>query len=124
LKTAAGTALIEQNCRRFQVEKCHSNSRYSTDILRNLPASDRIFIGGSGGTLKLNDTCSAWPGVSRCWLWLPGTSQHGLGDWLKESGSWNYQLLQALSCRCSEAQLRQPACSGIQSMILTANRLI
>jgi len=47
-KTAAGTALIEQNCRRFQVENVISIHGSAPEILDHLPVPNRIFIGGSG----------------------------------------------------------------------------
>ena len=95
-KTAAGTALIEQNCRRFQVENVISIHGSAPSILHHLPVPDRIFIGGSGGNLsQILDTCSnlATGGVLVLAL---ATLEHlntALG-WLNERGRWNYQLLQ------------------------------
>lgn len=95
-KTAAGTTLIEQNCRRFQVENVISIHGTAPDILHHLPDPDRIFIGGSGGNLsQILDACSrlAPGGVLVMAL---ATLEHlntALG-WLSRSGMWNHQLLQ------------------------------
>lgn len=51
-KTSAGSALIEQNCQRFQVQNVISIHGSAPEILYHLPTPDRIFIGGSGGNLK------------------------------------------------------------------------
>jgi precorrin-6Y C5,15-methyltransferase (decarboxylating) len=125
-KTAAGTALIEQNCRRFQVENVISIHGTAPDILRNLPASDRIFIGGSGGNLsQILDTSSRLAPGGVVVLAL-ATLEHlnmALG-WLKERGSWNYQLLQVqLSRSVPVAQLTRFAPLNPVT-ILTATRLI
>jgi len=49
IEKTAGTALIEQNCRRFQVENVISIHGSAPEILHHLPVPNRIFIGGSGG---------------------------------------------------------------------------
>jgi precorrin-6Y C5,15-methyltransferase (decarboxylating) len=51
-KTAMGTALIEQNMQRFQVENVISIHGSAPEMLYRLPHPDRIFIGGSGGDLS------------------------------------------------------------------------
>lgn len=50
-KTAAGMALIGQNCQRFQVENLVAVHGSAPEALLQLPDPDRIFIGGSGGQL-------------------------------------------------------------------------
>lgn len=125
-KTAAGTALIEQNCRRFQVENVISIHGTAPDILRNLPASDRIFIGGSGGNLsQILDTCSRMAPGGVVVLAL-ATLEHlntALG-WLKKSGNSNYQLLQVqLSRSVPVAQLTRFAPLNPVTL-LTATRLV
>lgn len=125
-KTTAGTALIEQNCRRFQVENVISIHGTAPDILRNLPASDRIFIGGSGGNLsQILDVCSRLAPGGVVVLAL-ATLEHlntALG-WLKERSSWNYQLLQVqLSRSVPVAQLTRFAPLNPVT-ILTAIRLV
>ncbi|WP_448565030.1 precorrin-6y C5,15-methyltransferase (decarboxylating) subunit CbiE [Trichothermofontia sp.] len=50
-KTAAGQALIAQNCDRFQVTNVHLIPGNAPVVLADLPRPDRIFIGGSGGQL-------------------------------------------------------------------------
>jgi precorrin-6Y C5,15-methyltransferase (decarboxylating) len=57
-KTAAGQTLIEQNCRRFQVENVTRVQGEAPCCLKDLPDPDRIFIGGSGGhLLEMLDYC-------------------------------------------------------------------
>lgn len=57
-KTAAGQALITQNCDRFQVSNIHPIAGSAPAVLANLPPPDRIFIGGSGGhLLPILETC-------------------------------------------------------------------
>ena len=95
-KTAAGTTLISQNCRRFQVENVISIHGTAPDILQHLPVPDRVFIGGSGGNLsQILDTCSSLAPGGVLVLAL-ATLEHlntALG-WFKNRGMWNYQLLQ------------------------------
>lgn len=50
-QTAAGQALIAQNCDRFQVSNVYPIAGSAPAVLANLPQPDRIFIGGSGGQL-------------------------------------------------------------------------
>jgi len=50
-KTAAGQALIAQNCDRFQVSNVHPVAGSAPAVLADLPRPDRIFVGGSGGQL-------------------------------------------------------------------------
>lgn len=57
-KTAAGQALIAQNCDRFQVSNVYPVAGSAPAVLANLPQPDRIFIGGSGGhLLPILETC-------------------------------------------------------------------
>ncbi|WP_250121980.1 precorrin-6y C5,15-methyltransferase (decarboxylating) subunit CbiE [Chroococcidiopsis sp. CCMEE 29] len=95
-KTAAGTALISQNCRRFQVENVISIHGSAPDVLHQLPAPGRIFIGGSGGNLsQILDACSSLAAGGVLVMAL-ATLEHlntALG-WLKACSNWNYQLLQ------------------------------
>ncbi|MBV8883497.1 MAG: precorrin-6y C5,15-methyltransferase (decarboxylating) subunit CbiE [Chroococcidiopsidaceae cyanobacterium CP_BM_RX_35] len=95
-KTAAGIALIEQNCRRFQVENVIPIHGSAPKIMTYLPVPDRIFIGGSGGNLsQILDACSSLTPRGIVVLAL-ATLEHlslALG-WLKAHDNWNYQLLQ------------------------------
>ncbi|MDX2096539.1 MAG: precorrin-6y C5,15-methyltransferase (decarboxylating) subunit CbiE [Leptolyngbyaceae cyanobacterium bins.59] len=50
-KTAAGASLIRQNCERFQVENITVIHANAPKGLEELPAPDRLFMGGSGGNL-------------------------------------------------------------------------
>lgn len=104
-KTAVGTALIEQNCHRFQVRNVASIHGSAPEALQPLPAPDRIFIGGSGGNLL--DILDA--GVAR--LQPQGllvlaltTLEHfnSLWNWLKHSPTrcqWQTQVLQVQLAR-------------------------
>ena len=57
-KTALGSALIQQNSQRFQVDNVVSIHGSAPEILPSLPNPDRIFIGGSGGNLmQILDFC-------------------------------------------------------------------
>jgi len=95
-KTAAGTTLISQNCRRFQVENVISIHGTAPEVLHQLPAPERIFIGGSGGNLsQILDACSSLAPGGVLVMAL-ATLEHlntALG-WLKACSNWNYQLLQ------------------------------
>lgn len=94
-KTAVGTALILQNCRRFQVENVISMHGTAPDILENLPAPNRVFIGGSGGNLlQILDACSRLVPGGVLVLAL-ATLEHcnTALEWCRGHG-WNHQLLQ------------------------------
>lgn len=95
-KTAAGSSLISQNCRRFGVENVIPIHGTAPEILSALPNPDRIFIGGSGGNLtQILEVCSRLAPNGVLVLAL-ATLEH-LNTalfWLKENGNWNCQLLQ------------------------------
>lgn len=95
-KTAAGTNLIQHNCQRFQVENVISIHGTAPDVLHNLPAPDRIFIGGSGGNLsQILDACSAKIASQGLLVLALATVEHlntALG-WMRDR-AWDYQLLQ------------------------------
>lgn len=58
-KTAAGMALIQKNCDRFQANNIIPVHGSAPQVLSNLPDPDRIFIGGSGGHLnQILEICS------------------------------------------------------------------
>ena len=107
-KTAIGTALIEQNCRRFQVKNVVSIHGSAPDSLQQLPTPNRIFIGGSGGNLNLIlDTCHARLLPSGIVVLALATIEHlnVALDWLN-SHRWEYRLLQVqLSRSVPVAQL-------------------
>lgn len=95
-KTSAGTALIEQNCRRLQVNNVISIHGNAPSILYQLAQPDRIFIGGSGGNLReILNICGVQLVSSGVLVLALATLEHlniAL-DWLSER-EWNYQLLQ------------------------------
>ena len=95
-KTAVGSALISQNCRRFQVENVISVHGSAPDNLHHLPSPHRIFIGGSGGNLiQILDACSSLAPTGVLVLAL-ATLEHlnTALSWLKKCDRWNHQLLQ------------------------------
>ncbi|MDJ1181036.1 precorrin-6y C5,15-methyltransferase (decarboxylating) subunit CbiE [Roseofilum sp. BLCC_M91] len=51
-KTAAGIQLIQKNARRFRVSNVISIQGKAPDILRQIPAPHRVFIGGTGEDLQ------------------------------------------------------------------------
>ncbi|MUG94586.1 precorrin-6y C5,15-methyltransferase (decarboxylating) subunit CbiE [Scytonema sp. UIC 10036] len=105
-KTAAGSALIAQNCRRFQVENVISIHGNAPDILQTLgetcntpsgePSPDRIFIGGSGGNLtEILNVCATKLTSDGIIVLSLATLEHlnTALSWF-QSHSWHYQLLQ------------------------------
>jgi len=95
-KTAAGSALIAQNCRRFGVENVVSIHGSAPEILQHLPRCDRVFIGGSGGNLTpILEACSCLPAGGVLVIAL-ATLEHlsTALDWFKRQDSWEDRLLQ------------------------------
>ncbi len=125
-KTAIGTALIEQNCRRLQVKNVVSIHGSAPDILQQLPTPNRIFIGGSGGNLNLIlDTCHARLLPNGVVVLALATVEHlnRTLDWLN-SHRWQYRLLQVqLSRSVPVAQLTRFTPLNPVT-IVTATRLI
>jgi precorrin-6Y C5,15-methyltransferase (decarboxylating) len=107
-KTAAGTALIEKNCQRFQVKNIISIHGSAPEILYRLPAPDRIFIGGSGGNLsKILSFCGGNLAPDGSIVLALATVEH-LSEAVKWANdrNWNYHLLQVqLSRSVSVGQL-------------------
>jgi precorrin-6Y C5,15-methyltransferase (decarboxylating) len=95
-KSAAGIALIEQNCQRFQVSNVVSIYGSAPKILYRLAVPQRIFIGGSGGSVKeILSLCSSYIAPGGVIVLAIATLEnltHVL-SWAQTSG-WNYQLLQ------------------------------
>ncbi len=112
-KTSAGTALIEQNCRRFQVNNVISLHGRAPDILHDLPTPNRIFIGGSGGNLShIMNSCEAKLASGGVLVLALATLEHlnTALEWMRDSSTeklgdsaprrpegdrgWDYRLLQ------------------------------
>lgn len=100
-KTAVGTSLIEQNCRRFQVTNVISIYGSAPEILYRLPAPQRIFIGGSGGQLRqILGVCAAVlpPGGVLVMAMATLETINDATIWVNERSrrepGWNYRLLQ------------------------------
>ncbi len=95
-KSAAGIALIEQNCQRFHLSNLVSICGSAPDILYRLPVPDRIFIGGSEGSLEqILSLCSSYIAPHGI-IVLAITTIENLNTaiaWAQTSG-WQYQLLQ------------------------------
>ncbi|NET03553.1 MAG: precorrin-6y C5,15-methyltransferase (decarboxylating) subunit CbiE [Symploca sp. SIO2B6] len=95
-KTAIGSALITKNCRRLQVRNVTSIYGGAPEVLHNLSAPKRIFIGGSGGNLNsILDTCQARLIEDGVVVLALATLEHlhTALDWFN-SHNWNYRLLQ------------------------------
>lgn len=107
-KTAMGSTLIEQNCRRLQVNNVISIHGNAPDILQNIPTPDRIFIGGSGGNLStILDFCKFKLAPNGIIVLAFATLEHlnQALTWFKEY-NWEYKLLQIqLSRSISVAKL-------------------
>ncbi|MBW4621530.1 MAG: precorrin-6y C5,15-methyltransferase (decarboxylating) subunit CbiE [Cyanosarcina radialis HA8281-LM2] len=101
-QTSAGTALIAQNCRRFQVKNVVSIHGKAPQSLDRLPNPDRIFIGGSGGNLsQILDECDRHLLPNGILVMALATVEHlNLAvDWMRQtdkerSHHWDYRLLQ------------------------------
>ncbi|PSO90793.1 MAG: cobalamin biosynthesis bifunctional protein CbiET [Cyanobacteria bacterium QS_3_48_167] len=95
-KTAMGKALIEQNSQRLQVSNVVSVHGSAPDILAQLPAPSRIFIGGSGGKIsEILDTCDVFLVQDGVLVLAFATLEHfnASVEWLRTHG-WNYHFLQ------------------------------
>ncbi|NET46244.1 precorrin-6y C5,15-methyltransferase (decarboxylating) subunit CbiE [Okeania sp. SIO2B3] len=100
-KTAAGTSLIEENCRRFQTNNVVSIHGNAPDILHHLRPPHRIFIGGSSGKLRnILGVCGMrmLPGGIIVLAFTSLENLHTALSWVEErkksDRSWNYRLLQ------------------------------
>lgn len=97
-KTAAGISLIQQNCQRFQVENVISIHGSAPEVLAQLPAPNRVFIGGSGGNLgQILAAARVGDGVIVIAL-ATLEHLHTALDWLKHQ-SWQHQILQVQLAR-------------------------
>jgi precorrin-6B C5,15-methyltransferase / cobalt-precorrin-6B C5,C15-methyltransferase len=95
-RTSIGSTLIEQNCQRLLIKNAISIHGTAPEILQNLPAPDRIFIGGSGGNLpSILDTCNIRLAPNGIVVLALATLEHlsKALDWLNEH-NWEYRLLQ------------------------------
>lgn len=100
-KTAIGSTLIEQNCRRFHINNVISMRGTAPEILQHLPAPHRVFIGGSGGNLSaILDTCNLRLLPGGIIVFALATLEHlnAALDWLNNR-HWQYRLLQVQIAR-------------------------
>ena len=96
-KTAVGYQLIQQNCRRFQVDTITVIHGSAPAALSNLPSPCRIFIGGSGGYLvDILNYCHTKLRADGLIVMAIATLEHlhlGL-NWCQQN-HWSTQILQA-----------------------------
>lgn len=109
-KSAVGSQLIEQNCRRFQVQNVISVHGSAPDILHRLRPPDRIFIGGSGGNLtQILGICGVRLGLGGTLVLALSTLEHlqMALEWIEQKirseamlpesaqrSQWRYRVLQ------------------------------
>ena len=95
-KTAMGVNLIEQNCQRHQVDNVVAIQGTAPEAITQLPAPDRIFIGGSGGNLlEILAECEQKLITNGVIVLALATLEHTTAslEWFK-THAWNYRLLQ------------------------------
>ena len=95
-KTAIGFNLINKNSRRFKVANVTSINGKAPDVLANLPAPNRIFIGGSGGNIvDILNLCSQKLAINGSIVMAFATVEYQLMviNWLSNN-NWQYKLLQ------------------------------
>ncbi|MGD1807368.1 precorrin-6y C5,15-methyltransferase (decarboxylating) subunit CbiE [Dapis sp. BLCC M126] len=100
-KTSAGTGLIEENCRRFQVKNVVSIHGNAPEILHHLRPPHRIFIGGNSGKLRnILGVCGIrmLTGGVIVLAFTTLENLHTAVSWIEErrrsDRSWSYRLLQ------------------------------
>lgn len=102
-KTAAGIHLIQQNCDRLQVSAVTTIQGTAPEALQNLPAPDRVFIGGSGGRLSpILDHCSRVLRPQGRLVLALATMEHlqeALQWRSQQVPPWHHQLLQVQLAR-------------------------
>ncbi|TAD79145.1 MAG: precorrin-6y C5,15-methyltransferase (decarboxylating) subunit CbiE [Oscillatoriales cyanobacterium] len=96
-QTAVGLGAIERNIDRFQTPNVVAIKGKAPDVLRPLPAPDRVFIGGSDGRLAaILDWCSGHlaPGGRIVAALATLENQAMLLDWLANQSVWRARWLQ------------------------------
>jgi precorrin-6Y C5,15-methyltransferase (decarboxylating) len=95
-KTAMGVTLIEKNGQRFEVNNIIPVQANAPDRLSDLPAPDRVFIGGSGGRLpEILSICGERLKPGGKIVLALATIEHlsECCNWFTEQ-DWRYELLQ------------------------------
>lgn len=95
-KTAAGISLIHKNCDRFQVENITAVTGKAPKVLLELPKCDRVFVGGSGGSLgDILNVCAQNLNPDGVVVLALATLEHlnTASSWFK-SHHWEFKLLQ------------------------------
>lgn len=105
-KTSMGSTLITKNCDRFKVNNVTSINGKAPEVLFDLPAPNRIFIGGSGGNLKdILDICQSKLLDKGIIVMAFATIEHCYQavNWFSNN-SWQYRLLQLQISRSTPLQ--------------------
>ena len=95
-KTSMGSTLVTKNSHRFQANNVININGKAPEALLNLPAPNRIFVGGSGGDItEILDVCQQKLAVTGKMVMAFATIEHQYSaiNWLKDN-SWQYRLLQ------------------------------
>lgn len=95
-KTSIGSTLIAKNSQRFQLNNIINVNGKAPEVLLNLPPSDRIFIGGSGGNIAdILTTCSHKLTAEGLIVMAFTTIEYQIQaiNWLSNH-NWQYRLLQ------------------------------
>ncbi|MBR8829775.1 MAG: Cobalamin biosynthesis bifunctional protein CbiET [Chroococcopsis gigantea SAG 12.99] len=93
-KTAMGISLIQKNCQQLEVTNVTPIYGTAPEILEDLPAPHRVFIGGSGGNLENILTIGAGKLQADGLIIISLTTlehQNTCLTWLKQHG-WNYYI--------------------------------
>lgn len=101
-KTQAGIGLIEKNIQRFNVPNVQAVAGQAAEAIAQLPAPDRVFIGGSGGELQaILDICSQklLPDGQITLALATLEHQQQVMDWRRRQATWQIRLLQVQLAR-------------------------
>lgn len=101
-KTAVGAALIQQNIARFATPQVQAIHGSAPAVLADLPAPDRVFIGGSGGHLhEILDVCAERLRAGGRIVCAIATLEHSaaLTQWLANHGQWRSRACQVQLAR-------------------------
>ncbi|NER78701.1 MAG: precorrin-6y C5,15-methyltransferase (decarboxylating) subunit CbiE [Leptolyngbya sp. SIO1D8] len=103
-KTTVGSELIRQNARRFATPQIQVIQGKAPDVLIDLPAPDRVFIGGSSGRLKeiLTLCCQRLSPEGRIVVALATLENLSeMTQWLTQQAHWQGQFQQVSLSRSS-----------------------
>ncbi|MEL7408644.1 MAG: precorrin-6y C5,15-methyltransferase (decarboxylating) subunit CbiE, partial [Cyanobacteria bacterium J06558_2] len=95
-KSSMGSTLIVKNSQRFQINNINSVNGTAPEVLHNLPNPNRIFIGGTGGSInRILDICQQklLPEGKIIMTFATIEYQYQAINWVTNY-SWHYQLTQ------------------------------